>query len=347
MPLSPSDIFDSSTKKHILFAPLDWGLGHATRCVPLIKRALQAGHKVTIAADKRPLALLKSSFPEVNFIRFKGYEISYPASRNMVVSMAMQLPKILFRIAQENTEIARIVEEFKVDVVIADNRYGLFTGNAKTIFITHQINIPTGIFQGIVNTCNRWFINRFDACWILDFEGEPNLSGKLSHETKLPINAVYIEPLSRFSAIAAPSEYHEYDVLAILSGPEPQRTLLEKIILAEMEVSLLKSALVRGLPGGAETPLKSDKARVFDHLKDDELQSIIQSSAVIVSRSGYSTVMDLFALKKKVIFIPTPGQREQEYLAQKFSEDLVAPFCRQEEFKLEKLLRELERFKGF
>jgi UDP:flavonoid glycosyltransferase YjiC (YdhE family) len=339
------DLFISMAKQTILFAPLDWGLGHATRCIPLIKKALKAGHRVIIAADRGPLALLKAEFPSLEFILFPGYEISYPKDGNMVLSIAWQLPKLAWKVLKEYLQIKSIVRKNKIDWVISDNRYGLFGHAAESTFITHQLYIKTGFWEVFFNRINHWYIRQFGSCWVPDYEGLPNLGGALSHPNPLPAKCRYIGPLSRFEK--KETEKGEVDLLVIFSGPEPQRSLFEKIVIAQLKDFEGKVVLVRGLPlaqGGLQL---NPNQTAYNHLPDAELNEWLIQAKLVLSRPGYSTVMDLSKLGKKAVFVPTPGQTEQEYLAERMKDQMISPFHSQPDFNLKALLVEAQHYTGF
>jgi UDP-N-acetylglucosamine:LPS N-acetylglucosamine transferase len=339
------DLFFSPVKQTILFAPLDWGLGHATRCIPLIKQAVSAGHGVIIAADRGPLALLKAEFPTLEFITFPGYEISYPKDGNMVLSMAWQLPKLAWKVVKEYFQIKRIVKERRIDWVISDNRYGLFGHAAKSTFITHQLHIKTGFLEGLFNSINHWYIRRFDNCWVPDYKGIPNLGGSLSHPESIPTHCQYIGPLSRFEKKQFVKD--EIDLLVIFSGPEPQRSLFEQLVIEQLSDFNGKVVLVRGLPLAQGNLACKSNQTAYNHLSDADLNEWLLKAKLVLSRPGYSTVMDLAQLGKKAVFVPTPGQTEQEYLAERMKEQKISPFQSQSEFNLKALLEEAQHYTGF
>ena len=235
-------------------------------------------------------------------------------------------------IKKEHQLIEKIVEENNIDFIISDNRYGLWSKKVKSIIITHQLFVKTPVGSFFANQKIEKLINNFDECWIPDVENEPNLSGDLSHQKNIKFSHRFIGPLSRFSTTErSPKKegcggvIEEYDVIVIISGPEPQRTIFENLILEQLKNSQLKAVVVRGLPnkikgtGDKGQGTKDKEVRkginIFNHLKTEELQDFILNSKWVVARSGYSTIMDLVALGKKAILIPTPGQTEQEYLA--------------------------------
>jgi uncharacterized protein (TIGR00661 family) len=303
-------------KTRILIAPLDWGLGHATRCIPIISVLLQQNCTVIVAADGHQKTLLQKEFPDLQFIKIKGYQVQYSRYRLwMPAKLLLQLPKIIYRIYAENRLLKKVVHEHNIDAVISDNRMGLYHKKIPCVYITHQLAIKTGnpFTENIAQKIHYHFINKFKACWVPDVIGEFNLAGSLSHPSILPkVPVTYLGPLSRLEKKEKESKY---DLCIILSGPEPQRTVFEKIILKGLLNMKGTVYMVRGLPGKAEIPeLNNLSLEIKNHLPADELSNIIQQSKMVIGRCGYSTVMDLVKLQKKAILVPTPGQTEQEYL---------------------------------
>jgi UDP-N-acetylglucosamine transferase subunit ALG13 len=249
--------------------------------------------------------------------------------------MFCQIPKIFKAIQHERKWLQQIIKEHTIDIVIADNRYGLYHKNAHCIFMTHQLFIKTGnsFVEKIAQKINYFFINKFNTCWVVDNEGDSNLAGALSHPIQLPqVPVKYIGTISRFNKMATEPTI---DLLVLLSGPEPQRTIFEKIVLEQIKNIPLKITLVRGLPNEKEI-LKLENVSFFNHLSALDLNKVILSSSIIVSRSGYTTVMDLAALQKPSIFIPTPGQTEQVYLAEILAQKKYCITASQENFNLKK-----------
>ena len=178
-------------KKRILVAPLNWGIGHATRCIPIINALIDNNYEVIIAAEGRPLHLLSTEFPQLEIIRFADYNIKYPKYLPMSVSMLLQIPKILLNIKKEHAPLQTIIKDYTIDGVISDNRFGLYSKTIPCAFITHQLEIQSPYFKDSIRNFNYNYINKYNACWIMD-DKKTNLAGSLSKPNTLPNNTIYI-----------------------------------------------------------------------------------------------------------------------------------------------------------
>ena len=361
----------NSQFSRVLVAPLNWGLGHATRCVPIIRGLIEQGHEVVIAADGYPLRFLRREFPHLEWVEFEGLKVRYADGESQVGAMLRQLPSFLRGIWHEHKELKRIVKVYDIDVVVSDNRFGLWCRDVHSVYMTHQlmVKMPRGLqwMERCVWRLHRWFIKHYDECWVPDVEGEDNLSGDLSHKYPLLKNTKFIGPLSRFSTTPIRWEdvrveaealdlRQRYDVVAVISGPEPHRSNLEleiasmhnaqPTVLSNSEKctihncyfssrlktigsaltlnsqfstlnSQLSTLIVQGLP---EDDLRlaehKDGVDYIPHLPTELLQWYMQEAKEIVCRSGYSSIMDLYTIGRKAHLIPTPGQTEQIYLAE-------------------------------
>ncbi len=333
----------TARKQRVLIAPLDWGLGHATRCIPIISKLVQQNCEVFVAAEGAGKNLLQKEFPRLNFMELKGYRMQYSRRKNWLpVKLLLQIPKLIYRVFAENKWLKNTVNALKIDAVISDNRLGLSHKKIPCVYITHQLKIITGnhFLDNIAQKIHYHFINKYTTCWVPDASGTNNLAGILSHPAFLPKTPViYIGPLSRFEkkemAII-------YDICVILSGPEPQRTIFEKLILKELHKIPGKKILVRGLPyNTAGNVVNNESMEIRDHLPAAELNTVIQQSGLIISRSGYSTVMDLVKLQKKAMLVPTPGQTEQEYLAWYLQQKQVFLSLPQQHFSIDAALQKV------
>ncbi|MBN1198417.1 MAG: hypothetical protein JXA23_03620 [Bacteroidales bacterium] len=325
----------------VLVCPLDWGIGHATRSVPVIRHFLEHGFRVVIAADRRPLAFLRLEFPDLEFVRFPGTHITYPQGSLMLLKLFFQGPKLLWGIYREHKQLRKLIAEKRIDLVFSDNRYGLWSKEILSVFMTHQlrINVPgsLNLFTPLLQRLNYTIIQRYTECWVPDFENHKGLAGELSHPARLPNHLHYIGTLSRFSGArhqAALYEVPPFEILILLSGPEPQRTILEEALLGQLQHTDLKTVVVRGITERREERKFSEHIRIFSHLESEILQEYLRKALVVICRSGYSSIMDIAAMGKKAIFIPTPGQTEQEYLARYLKSKKIYFSMSQKEFDL-------------
>ena len=362
----------SGRQARILVAPLDWGLGHATRCIPIIWELLSQGCEVWLAGEGVQEHLLKEEFPQLSFLQLEGYRIRYSRSAvGLVLSIFRQTHKIITAIKKENAWLKKMIAEHDFDAVISDNRFGLYHETIPCIFITHQLAIksPLGKWsEKILQKRNYRFINRFAACWVPDLpcpayrtgrlpdrqatgqageENKNNLAGELSHPEKKPnIPVKYIGLLSRFDSSSPPvgGDGGKNHLLFILSGPEPQRSILENKIVKEISHYNGTATIVRGIPGSPSLIPSTNMIRFYNHLPADELKNEILKAEYIISRCGYSTIMDLVSLQKKSILIPTPGQTEQEYLSKYLSQKQIVFCISQKEFSLSDSLAKTKQF---
>jgi len=292
-------------------------MGHATRCIPIVRSLLSNGYKVLIAASAEQKIFLQQEFPQIEFLELKGYAIRYSKTRwFFFFKLLLQAPRFLSTIKYEYLWLDKIIDEHKIDLVISDNRFGLHSKKCPCIFITHQLTIKMAfaLIETVIQKINYSYINHFTACWVPDAAEKINAAGILSHPKKLPAIPVhYIGLLSRFKK--NPVTEKKYGYCIVLSGPEPQRTILEKLILKDIDTIAGKTLLVRGLPASEEIIQAALTVEIKNYLPGTEMQQAFDQSETIISRSGYTTVMEILSMQKKSILVPTPGQSEQEYLA--------------------------------
>jgi uncharacterized protein (TIGR00661 family) len=329
----------------ILVAPLNWGLGHVTRCIPIIRELEQMGAVVFLASDGAALDLLKAEFPHLPAFELPSYRIRY-GSHNMIFNIGKKLPRILFAIRAEQWETQILVRKHGITGIIADNRYGCFTKYTHNILLTHQLNlkVPNKILQWTANKILRLSMKKFNAVWVPDHPESPGLADTLSHGKTGKQEINYIGILSRMEYLEAEIEY---DLAVVLSGPEPQRTYLENKLLEQILVLPLKSIIIRGKTHAKEHYYAADHIELVSYLTSKELNKVLLASKWVVCRSGYSSIMDLVVLRKKALLIPTPGQTEQEYLAQQLAQKGVFSVQNQESLDLERAMSEIETTSGF
>jgi UDP-N-acetylglucosamine:LPS N-acetylglucosamine transferase len=298
----------------VIVAPLNWGLGHATRCVPLIDYLLSRGTKVIIASDGLSLKLLQKEFPQLQTYELPSYGIRYK-HHNMALNMVLQGPSLAKAYLEELKVAKKIVSETIATVIVSDNRFGFRTPSTKNYYITHQVNIlhPIHFISKLASRLHKYIIDKFDQCWIPDFASDGKLAGNLSVSTHLK-HAVYLGPLTR---IENKKSSLKWDICILLSGPEPQRTILENVLIEIAPSWGQKKILwIRGTENkNPNIKSISHQSNIINLGNTIEIADALQSSHLLIARSGYTTVMDIAQLDIKAIFIPTPGQTEQEYLA--------------------------------
>lgn len=313
-------------KRNILICPLEWGLGHAGRMIPLAKALQEDDNTIFIGTGTEHQQFLGSELKGIRFIDFGGFRPSYSGILPQYLALFFQIPALIYHIIKEHIKLGRIISEYNIDIVISDNRFGLWNRKAKTVYVTHQIRIPfpqklrflewTGVIV------HRFFIKKYDLCFIPDLPGEMNLAGRLAHSVKLPENARFIGILSRFSDInekAGSSDNALHNTL-ILSGPEPQRSILRGIIAGMQGNNASPLVILEGRPGIPDKDKGTGKIITYNHLPSAEMKKIIKGSTGIIARAGYTTIMELVSLNCSALLVPTPGQTEQEYLAGYLSE---------------------------
>ncbi len=322
--------------KRVLFPILNWGLGHASRSLPIISRLLERGHHVTIASDGEAADLLKAELPQLLHITLPGYDATYAARYFLTrhFRLAMRTSKA---VKKEHHIIGKLLQQQPFDVIISDNRYGPFHSTTRNVIITHQITIPLPpLMHQVANQKLTRYLQEFDYCWVPDVADLHSVSGALS-EGSLTIPKRYIGNLSRFTPM---EETHIYDLAVVLSGPEPQRTMLQSEVLIQLEDLDLPSILVLGTSDQKRRPLiRSGKITMHQYLTSKNLNRALCQSKMVISRSGYTTIMDLIRLGKPGILIPTPGQPEQQYLASYHAQNPLFEIQHQGQLNIAKALQ--------
>ncbi|MCG9792217.1 glycosyltransferase [Flavobacterium algicola] len=337
-----SDI--ENENKTILITVLNWGLGHATRCIPIIKLLHYYNFTPIIASDGQALQLLQKEFPYVHCLELPSTTIRYPKNPNHFKrNLIKNLPKIALTIRDEQKLVDKWINKYEIIGIISDNRMGCYSTKVPSVYLTHQVNVLTGTTTWLSTIMHQYFIKKFTSCWVPDHNSSPNLGGVLSHLSKKNnLNLVYIGTHSRLHLLKTEIKY---DLMVLLSGPEPQRELLEKHLIDELQKYHGNVIFVKGVVENLQKKEQIGQITFFNFMKTRQLEQLMQESELILCRSGYTTIMDLAKLNKKAFFIPTPGQYEQIYLAEKFNKEGLAPYSSQENFTISKL-DEVKNYKG-
>ena len=334
----------NTSPKTILIAPLNWGLGHATRCIPIIKALHENDFVPIVASDGIALELLRKEFPYLQTLELPSYQIEYAKTgKNFKWKLLQNFPKMINSILKEKKMVQEWIQKYAIDGIISDNRLGVFSKKVPSVFITHQLNVMSGSTTWITSKLHQHIIKKYSECWVPDFEGRRNLSGDLGHLKKSKLKLRYIGPLSRMQKREVPKLY---DLMIILSGPEPQRGLLEEKLKKEVLNYKGKVVFIKGIVEKEQKKEQIDHVSFYNFMNTHQLEQTFNESEIVLCRSGYTTIMDLVQLEKKAFFIPTPGQYEQEYLAKKMKMDGWITYKTQEKFKIRNLTR-IEVYFGF
>jgi Glycosyltransferase family 28 C-terminal domain len=297
---------------------------------------------VMVAGNQLQIDYLQQEVTNVTYILLKGYDVKYAKTKlGLIFRLIVQVPKLFSIIFHEHYWLQIIIKTRKIDGVISDNRYGLFTKIVPCIFITHQLCIQVPMGKSIVHRMNQYFINQYNSCWVPDVDGENNMSGDLSNANDY-INTKKIGILSRFSGvIISNNKIAKNTILCILSGPEPQRSML----LEMLEKQIKSTNYTLTIVGDDNADNRKPNPQIYYHNIADthKLQTYIQSHQYIITRSGYSSLMDLHCLGRNAIIIPTPGQTEQEYLAEYLMKKKWHYALTQNKFDLQNSINEFDK----
>ena len=294
--------------------------------IPLIHALLRTDAEVMLASKGKAGELLKTEFPDLPFYDLPSATIRYSRRKSQAWILAFQIPLLLVSVSKEHRWLKKFLITHPLDIVISDNCYGLYNSSILSVFLSHQVSplLPAGLkwMEPFVHKVLGLFIRSFDRCWIPD-DKDPilNLTGRLSHRYPLFRNTAFMGILSRFCELpdsTGKEPVKKVDILVILSGPEPQRTLMEEIMTRQLEGTDYKAMIICGMQHSCRFENESVHASSIEytyHLPADAFREAMRNAGIIVCRSGYSTIMDLAELGLSAILMPTPGQPEQEYLA--------------------------------
>jgi UDP:flavonoid glycosyltransferase YjiC (YdhE family) len=351
---------DRKANKKVLVSALDWGLGHASRMVPVIHHLLGMGFEVMLGGSGNSMELLKQEFPDLETEWLPSPRLHYSAGVTQVPGLLRQVPRFIYVTIKEHLLTRKIVKRREINIIISDNRYGVFSKEAYSVLVTHQISPvlpePFRFLEYPAYVVLKKMISRFNECWIPDTAEEmSSLTGLLSHRFKLPSAARYIGILTFLAdedgnddSTGGRMSSH-YDIAVILSGPEPQKTILFRQIMRQLRSDGEYRVFMAGgwIAGDIREIEPASGITLVRNAGVSLLRHVIRRSEVIICRPGYTSLMDLVALRKPAILIPTPGQPEQEYLAERLSAAGYFLSVRQQDFRLEEALKSFrEKFTG-
>lgn len=300
----------------ILFGVCAWGLGHATRTLPIIRKVLKEGHEVTVVSSGRALSMLRQELgDDPKYAELEDYQP--PETLNpsfLVLATLLRFPVYVTSMFHEHDFVRRFVLDRKVDVIFSDNRYGFYSRDIPSYFLGHQLRIlnPLGnrVLEDGTEVYNNYFLKRYAGVLVPDYE-EEGLAGRLAHDLSI-IDEKHLNYIGALSEFSYRSAVEDVDVFVSISGPEPSRSSFERLVMKQLEG--FKGRVVVSLGKPEDKNHSSPNTNSYFNRKERE--DLLNRSRIVVARSGYSTVMDLFSLRKRGFLIPTPGQLEQEYLAE-------------------------------
>ena len=302
-------------KKNILICPLEWGLGHAARMIPLAEKLRDLNYNIIFGAGEKHLAFLQNEVPGLTYINFPGFRPVYSRFLPQYIVLLFEIPVLIYHIISEHFRLKKIIRDYSISTVISDNRFGLWNKKIRTVYITHQPLIPfPRVFSFLEFTgtyLHMKIIRKYTFCFIPDLPGDLNLTGRLSHGFKLPENTRFTGILSRFFGLPASTDSPSSDpgyITVILSGPEPQRGILEKKLTSILKKKDHPVVILGGRPGKQTVMTSYGNITRYDHLHRQAMKEVISGSGTIISRAGYTTIMELISLGRSAIIIPTPGQ---------------------------------------
>ena len=339
----------------VLVAPLDWGLGHATRCVPVIREFLRKGAEVEIAVVKANAAFFREMFPEVRQRIAPSYNIVYPKhGYNMALWLIKKSSHLNAVIRFEHRFAEEMVERHGYDIIVSDNRFGFYSTKAHSVYMTHQrrIAFPAALsaLEGLGIRWHNSLMKHFDEVWVPDEERFRGYAGALSHVEGCPVPVKFVGLLSRFAdfdvkkaadcanGAAKTREGHTgKNVFAIVSGVEPARTQFETELREILPKIPGQHVMALGKPQKGTHSWTEGNIEFHNHMPTEEFARAVKNADWVISRGGYSTIMDMAYLGARCIFVPTPGQYEQVSLAKELASSGYAVHIPAQELSLKTL----------
>jgi hypothetical protein len=331
-------------KKNILICPLEWGLGHAARMIPMARKLQEMNNNIFIASGEEHLAFFRNELPGLTLINFSGFRPGYSRCLPQYFVLLLKTPQLFYHIILEHFRVKKIIRDYNIDIIISDNRFGLWNKKITSVYVTHMPLIPFPepfrVLEFIGIHLHRAVIKRYSYCFIPDLPGEVNVSGRLSHGISLSLNVRFIGILSRFETSKKeknnPADFRHNTI--ILSGPEPQREMFKQKLVSLLQGKEPPVVIFEGKPGDSVKSSRSGNVIYYNHLTASDMRDIVTGSECVVSRSGYTTVMDLISMNCGALLIPTPGQTEQEYLATYWKEKFGFKILQQREITKDAVL---------
>jgi len=302
-------------EKRILIAVLNWGLGHLMRSIPLIKQLQSQGNQVILAVSEEQKKFFQAELTAVEYLHLAAYPFHFRGKGNFGTDLMLQFFTLHRALKKERKALKNWVEEKVIDCVISDQRLGFYNKKVRSILVSHQLKLALPWYQKLFQVYYSYYLKKFDTIWVPDFPDlEKRLSGKLS-ESKMK-NCLFIGPLSRFQKQTA---VKKYAFGALISGPPPYSHQLLQLVVEKFRKTGKPCFVLSSIADSK----RMDGVELISYTSTADANELLQSACFLVSRSGYSSIMDFTFLEEKAILIPTPGQYEQVYLAEHLSERFI------------------------
>jgi spore coat polysaccharide biosynthesis predicted glycosyltransferase SpsG len=300
--------------KRILISPLNWGQGHVSRCIPLIKRLKNQRNELFIACNKNQREIFETYLNlDLTYINHEGYTFKFGGKGRFVLDILFNLKVLLARHKSELKEVSALVKQHNIDLIISDHRYGFRSEKCTSIFMTHQLQLPLPWYLKPAQIWHKKQVSNFNFQWVVDDE-KKRLAGKLSNIEGFN-KSQYIGLLSRFDRMPN-DQLKIHDGILLISGPLEYCKNLIKTFEKQLDSGAIN--LIIGNKDAYEVYKSFGLKQPFfisnNWLNSDEL---IKQSRKIYGYFGYSTLMDLEFLNCDSELIACPGQFEQLYLQKK------------------------------
>ena len=304
---------------NVIYGVCSWGLGHATRSLPVLRKLLDEGNNVTVIGHDRSLKLLQNELGKnVEYHDIPDYPMLLSENtRQFLAKSTVYWPIFIKKIESGLQQLSKLVSKKPYDIIISDARYDMYSKKIPSFFISHQMRIMNPLrikmFESGSELFNLFFFKRFSGVMVPDYKDD-DISGDLSHNLKR-IDEDKLHYIGVLSDFQKKKVKKDIDYFISISGPEPQRSMLEKKLLSQ--VQQLEGNIVITL--GKSEKISQTKTRgitMYSFLTKEKREELLNRAKMVISRSGYSTILDLAVIGTKALMTPTPGQIEQEYLAE-------------------------------
>lgn len=334
----------------ILFAASSWGLGHATRDLILIQALMDAGHSVTVLSTDRALKLLRGELADqCDYIDLPDIPKALGhTSASFYLKMTMALPLVFRTFRREHRFVDELCRAGKCDRIVSDSRYGVWSRDVPSYHLMHTLHqispFRVRLVEHVIESIQRGLLSGAKKVLIPDQE-ENGLAGELCHDL-VAFRRDQIEYLGILSSVLRMPVEQDIDYFITVSGVEPQRSILEKKVLRQARELDGRVVITLGRPDLPFSVSDDGRLAIYSFLGRRRQAEMLNRARTVVSRSGYTTLMELAELGKRALMVPAVGQSEQEYLAGLHERRGTMHSVPQSRLNLARDLRDAERYPG-